>query len=108
MLTEAILREVREVGTDLGRLQNGLSLQRTRKARWVRQDRRIHSWLQKLEDGRMTMLEFLLAAHNVTKTLEVRQMDPQPEDTSDPALLAPVADLPEPGNFISLKNHTVL
>lgn len=103
LFTEVILHEVREVETDFGRLQNARPLVRARKARWIRQDRRINLWLEQLVDGRKTMTEFLMAAQNVTRTLEIRGIEVLHEDPPEyPARLPLVADLPHPGNLLNL------
>lgn len=96
LFSECITTEFFEAQRDLVRRQAGLPLQRLRKAKWVHQDKRIRSALDRLEPGEQSLVEFLIAAHNVTKGLRAHQFHvSNVEDVTEPDYPAPLSSIPE-------------
>lgn len=78
--------EFAEAHTDYIRCQNVLAMSRARKSKWIRQDSRILSALNRLEKGEITLVEFLVQAQNTAKSLQAHQnyVQPDPEHQAEP------------------------
>ena len=80
---------------------------RSRKGKWIRQDARINKWFAELDRNDISVLEFLIYAQNVARTLQDIQMHLPSEVVESPEYpvqLAARDDLEEDpiGEFIAL------
>lgn len=84
------------------RVQGDKATRRNRLAKWIRQDNKINKWLDQLENGQKTVLEFLVSAQNVARKLQAVQLHlPTPsvdEQPDYPVQLQAVDDPEEPEN----------
>lgn len=87
-------------------MQSNLPLNRSRKAKWVRQDAKIAKWSDEIEKGTLSVREFLLKAQHLTASLQRSQFHlpaPEAESGDYPVRLGPaIHDLEDeqPGKFL--------